>query len=95
MHAFVYIGIVIISCCLKLSYNSAQQTQTLASAEVNARRRCSVVTKHGSFHPACGALPEPGRIVDDLDLFAGKQLVAGGLSHRVIVPDLEVNEHKF
>ena len=69
------------------------QTQTFFSAEVNARRRCSVVTKHRLVHAACATLPEPGRIVNDLDLFAGKQLVAGVFSHLVVVPDLEVNEH--
>ena len=67
--------------------------QALAAAEVNARRWRRVVAKYGLLHAACSALPEPGRIIDDLDLFAGKQLVAGGLCHRVLVPLLEVNEH--
>ena len=67
--------------------------QALAATEVNARRWRRVVAKCGLLHAACSALPEPGRIVDDLDLFAGKQFVAGGLSHRGIVPHLEVNEH--
>ena len=44
--------------------------KALAAAEVNARRRCRVVAKLGLLHAACSALPEPRRIVDDLDLFA-------------------------
>ena len=67
--------------------------QALAATEVNARRWRRVVAKRWLLHAACGALPEPGRIVDDLDLFASKQLVAGCLGHLVIVPHLEVNEH--
>jgi len=67
--------------------------KALAAAEVNARRWRRVVAKLGLLHAACSALPEPGRIVDDLDLFALEQLVAGGLCHRVLVPLLEVNEH--
>ena len=62
-------------------------------AEVNARRRRRIVAKRWFIHTACSALPEPGRIVHDLDLFAGKQLVAGGLRQWVLVPLLEVNEH--
>ena len=69
------------------------QTQTFASSEINARRWRSVVTKYGLLHAACSALPEPWRIVHDLDFLAGKQLVACGLGHRVLVPHLEMNEH--
>ena len=66
--------------------------QALASTEVNARRWRGVVAKRGLPYAACSALPEPGRIVDDFDLFAGKQLLAGGLRQWVLVPLLEVNE---
>ena len=67
--------------------------QALAAAEINARRGCAVVTKFGLHHPACRALPEPGLVVHDLDLFALKQLGAGGQGHRVlVVPLLEMNE---
>ena len=67
--------------------------QALATAEINARRWRSVVPKGGLLHSACSALPEPGLIVDDLDLFALEQFGAGGLSHRGVAPFLEMNEH--
>lgn len=68
--------------------------QALATAEINARRWCSVVAKGGLLHTACRALPEPGLVVHDLDLFALEQLGAGGQGHRVlVVPLLEMNEH--
>ena len=66
--------------------------KALAAAEVNARRWRGVVAKLGLLHAACSALPEPGCIVDDFDLFALEQLVAGGLRLWVLVPLLEVNE---
>jgi len=66
--------------------------KALAAAQVNARRWRCVVAKLGLLHTACSALPEPGRIVDDLDLFALEQLLTGGLRQWVLVPLLEVNE---
>ena len=68
--------------------------QAFAAAEINARGGRTVVAKHGFIHPACRALPEPGLIVDDLDLFPLEQLLAGSLGGCIgLVPLLEMNEH--
>ena len=67
--------------------------QAFAAAEVNARRRRSVVAKGRLLHAACAAFPEPWFAVDDLDLFAGKQLFARGLGGCVLAPCFEMNEH--
>ena len=68
--------------------------QALATAEINARRGRAVVAKGGLLHAACRALPEPGLVVHDFDLFALEQFGAGGLSHcGLVVPLLEMNEH--
>ena len=85
------LGLEVASCRIMLG-GRIMLGQALAAAEVNARRWRRVVAKRGLLHAACSALPEPGRIVGDFDLFALEQLVAGGLRQWVLVPLLEVNE---
>ena len=78
----------------RLSKRCGSRGQALATAEVNARRRRSVVAKGGLLHAACRALPEPGLVVHDLDLFALEQLGAGGVGGWIVlVPGLEMDEH--